>query len=77
MSDAGHQLGIPVGQTMHGLLGHVGETWGDRHQMVARAINWMTCEPSQDAGPDIEQCLVWNRGWDGVCLCVGVCVGCG
>ena len=33
MSDAGHQLGIPVDQTMHGLLGHVGETWGDRHQM--------------------------------------------
>ena len=24
MSDAGHQLGIPVGQAMRGLLGHVG-----------------------------------------------------
>ena len=50
MSDAGHQLGIPAGQVMRGLLGHMP---GDRHKMVALAINWVTCEPSQDTGPGL------------------------
>ena len=41
---------------MCGLLGHVGGgggTWGDRHKMVALATSWVTCVPSQDAGPGL------------------------
>ena len=37
MSDAGHQLGIPVGQTMHGLLGHVG---GDLGRQAPDGWRW-------------------------------------